>query len=137
MHLPMAYYAVPILVHLTHVIVLATILLILCVPRGHTDHYPETERGASDDEIGITTINVGVVETGVATKVGTDPATRLTEIETGVETEMEILAIEVTDVKSQIVTTAIVNGMTGTDVAREMSWTTFQVAPTTKNGQKG
>jgi hypothetical protein len=78
--------------YLTYFIVPATILLILCVPRGHTIHSPEKGRDAIDDETGTTTISAGVVGIEVARKVETSPATGRTEIERGVETGMEILA---------------------------------------------
>lgn len=124
MHLPMGYM-VPRLDHLTHLIVLATILLILYAPRGHTGHCLETEKDANDGEIGVMTTNVGVVETEVARKVETSLVTGRTEIEIGVGTGMEILATELTDAKSQIVTTVTANETTGTDAGREMRWTTF------------
>jgi hypothetical protein len=102
---------------------LETTQLILCALEDHTDRNPgkETERDAIDDEIVITTKNVGVVETEVAKRVGTSPATGHTEID--VENGTEMVVIEATDVRGQGVIPVIVNAMTGTDVAREMSWT--------------
>ena len=74
------------------------------------------------------TINVRAVEREAAKKVGTGPAIGLTEIETETENDAEngtvMDAIEAIDARGQGVTPVIVTAMTGTDVARETSWTT-------------
>jgi hypothetical protein len=70
------------------------------------------------------TRNAEAVETEVAKRVGTetgaaDPATDHTEIETGVESGMLTVAIEVIGERGGRVVTVIVIATTGTDVVRE------------------
>jgi hypothetical protein len=77
--------------------------------------------------------SAGAVGTEVVKKVGietgvADLATDPTEIETGVESGMGMVDIEVIDEKEGRAATAIVIARTGTDVVREMIWTRLSMA---------
>ena len=89
----------------------------------------------------ITTSGAGLVETELVKRVGTetgaaDLATDHTETETGVESGMWMVAIEVIDGRGVRVATVTAIAKTETDVVSEMSWMSLPMV-STKSHRRG